>query len=233
MGPCASYSRATTDRPALLLRTTPRKTQPPPASGTVTASARASAERGSVVTRYSGLPSAHGGEAGQLLAGLHDPVGAHVVVSHGEERVRAIAGEDGVVARQGAPDVLDDRVVGDVDLDPALTHRLTVAGEQRHRHLHRRVGPRPPGPSGLERVAAAAGALGVRVLDREAGAVEAVDVVDLDPADVLDAHGVDVHLHALRLGDLVAVLLGVFPAQLVAEAGAPAAHDSEPEAPIR
>ena len=52
IGRWASYSRATTRRPAVSFRTTPRNTATPPASGTATAWATASAESGSSTTRY-------------------------------------------------------------------------------------------------------------------------------------------------------------------------------------
>src|SRR5262249_10261003 len=98
----------------------------------------------------------------------------------------------------------------------------------------RRRGPRAPTPErvGLEGVAAAAGALDLRVLHREPGAIEAVHVVDLGARDVLDALGIDEDADPVRLVDQVAVLLGVLPAQLVGETRTAAAHDPEPQPPL-
>src|SRR5690349_7141974 len=59
--------------------------------------------------------------------------------------------------------------------------------------------------AGLERVAAAAGGGGVRVLDRKAAAYQVFLVVDLGPFQVPHAHGVDDDLDAVLLEDLVAV----------------------------
>src|SRR6185436_1949917 len=99
-----------------------------------------------------------------------------------------------------------------------------------------RTAPPPPPVrrtgSGLEGVPAAAAALGVGIVDREAGAVQAVDVVDLRAAHVLHAVGVDVDLDAAGLDHLVAFLRRVLPPELVREARAAAPDHAEPQPPL-
>src|SRR5207247_2014643 len=96
----------------------------------------------------------------------------------------------------------------------------------------REAGGVSPGTSGLEGMAAAAGPLRVRVLDREARPVQAIEVVDLDPTEVRGAHGVDVELDPTRLDHLVPLLLRFLPAELVGESGAAASHDAETQPPV-
>src|SRR5262249_1789056 len=60
--------------------------------------------------------------------------------------------------------------------------------------------------SSLEAMAAAAGGDGVRVVDREASAHQAVHVVDLAAGDVASAHLIDQQADALHLGDDIAFL---------------------------
>src|SRR5919106_5718623 len=71
-----------------------------------------------------------------------------------------------------------------------------------------------------KRAAAAAAALDVGVVDGEAGAHEAVDVVELGAHDVRNAHGVDEHPDALGLEDLVVVGDLVVEVDAVLETGA-------------
>src|SRR5512132_1028409 len=81
-----------------------------------------------------------------------------------------------------------------------------------------------------ERRAAAARALHVGVAELEAGAVEALDVVDLGPLQVLVAERIDEELDALVLERLVHVGGLVLEVQVVREASATAADDAEPQA---
>jgi hypothetical protein len=83
--------------------------------------------------------------------------------------------------------------------------------------------------SGLdaERVAAAAGVRGVRVLDLEPGLAQVVNEVDSRTEQVDRALGVHDDPDALLLGLLVQVIDLIVEHQLVLEAAAPAAHDLE------
>src|ERR1019366_7176686 len=78
-----------------------------------------------------------------------------------------------------------------------------------------------------ERRAAAAGALGVRVVELEARSVEAYDVVDLGVLEVLEAHRIDVELHAVRLELLVHVAALVLEVEVVGEPGAPSTDHAQ------
>src|ERR1019366_7474706 len=80
-----------------------------------------------------------------------------------------------------------------------------------------------------ERRAAAAGALGVRVVELEARSVEAFDVVDLGVLEVLEAHRIDVELHAVRLELLVHVADLVLEVEVVGEASAASADHAQAE----
>src|SRR6185436_19076209 len=71
----------------------------------------------------------------------------------------------------------------------------------------------------VERVAAGAGALGVRVVDREALGVDAVHEVDRGAAQVRGAHPVDNDLNPAEVTDLVAVEAALVEEELVAKAG--------------
>src|SRR5262249_3575571 len=70
----------------------------------------------------------------------------------------------------------------------------------------------------------------VRVAELEAGAVEALDVVDLGPVEVLEAQRVDVELDALVLERLVELGRLVLEVEVVGEARAAAADDTQPQA---
>src|SRR5215210_8363694 len=83
-----------------------------------------------------------------------------------------------------------------------------------------------------KRATAAAAALHVRVVDGEAGAHEAVDVVELRAHDVGDAHGVDEHPDALGLEDLVVVGDLIVEVDAVLETGAAAWPDSDTQREI-
>src|SRR3712207_1195648 len=80
--------------------------------------------------------------------------------------------------------------------------------------------------------AAAAAALDVGVVDGEAGAHEAVDVVELGPRDVGYAHRVYEDAHALGLEDLVVVVDLVVEVDAVLEAGAAARPDADAQREI-
>src|SRR5262249_25760927 len=89
--------------------------------------------------------------------------------------------------------------------------------------------------SGLELVGGAGptGRLHVGVVDGEAGPQHGgVHVVDLTPLEVRRALAVDVHLHAVALADVVVRAGDVVPAELIGHAGAAAADDADPEAPL-
>src|SRR5262249_23090527 len=89
------------------------------------------------------------------------------------------------------------------------------------------LGAEPPSGLCRERGPAAAGALDVRVAELEAGAVEALYVVDLGPVEVLVAERVDVELDALVLERLVELGRLVLEVEVVGEAGAPSADDAQ------
>ena len=78
----------------------------------------------------------------------------------------------------------------------------------------------------LEGGAAAAGGDDIRVVHLEAGALEALDVVDLRAEDELHAGLVDDHRNAVDLEDVV-VLLRPIEGERVLEAGAAAAADRD------
>src|SRR5687768_4214421 len=90
----------------------------------------------------------------------------------------------------------------------------------------------PSGTLGIEGRAAAAGALRVRVLDREARAHEPFAVVEDGAAQVKDALGVDHDADAARREDLV-VGLGLVEVHEVGHPAAAAALDADPEGPDR
>src|SRR5215471_9626342 len=58
----------------------------------------------------------------------------------------------------------------------------------------------------FERIAAPAGAHGIRIVEGESAALEVLDVVDLDAVQDRRARGVDQHLHAAELAHPVSVL---------------------------
>src|SRR3954447_8643850 len=71
----------------------------------------------------------------------------------------------------------------------------------------------------VERVAAGAGAAGVRVVDGEALLLDGVNEVDDRTLQVRGAHPVDAHAQPLEVAEQVAVELAVVEEQLVAQAG--------------
>src|SRR6266511_462749 len=81
----------------------------------------------------------------------------------------------------------------------------------------------------LERVAATAGRDGVRVVDREAGRLDRVDVVDLGALKVRGAERIDDDGHAVLLEREVAFGGRGVEAEAVLEAGAAAALDRDPQ----
>src|SRR3954468_22544468 len=72
--------------------------------------------------------------------------------------------------------------------------------------------------------AAAAGRDDVRVVDLEAGALQALDVVDDRAVDVREARAVDQQAEPVILEDLVALALGVEGERVLEAGAAPAAH---------
>src|SRR5438093_3811986 len=87
--------------------------------------------------------------------------------------------------------------------------------------------------AGVERMAAGAGVHGVRVVDREAGAHQAVDVVDLRASDVADAEVVDQDLDASVIDDDVVRPPLVVEGHAVLHARAAAAADEDAEGKLR
>src|SRR6266446_2110695 len=83
--------------------------------------------------------------------------------------------------------------------------------------------------AGVERVTARARVHGVRVVDREAGAHQAVDVVDLGAADIRHAEVVDEDLDAFVVDDEVVGPALVVEGHAVLHARAPAAADEDAE----
>src|SRR5580704_16796688 len=79
-----------------------------------------------------------------------------------------------------------------------------------------------------ERRAAAAGRLHVRIVELEAGALQALDVVDLRAREIHQAHLVDDALDACG-HDLAIDLGGLVEVEVVREAGAAAADHAETE----
>src|SRR6478609_2628728 len=79
----------------------------------------------------------------------------------------------------------------------------------------------------LERVAAAAGGDGVRVLDLEPGLLDRLEVVDLRAHQIRGAEGVDDDGDALALERVVALLGTAVEAEAVLESRAPAALDRD------
>src|SRR5690606_25301115 len=97
--------------------------------------------------------------------------------------------------------------------------------------------PRAGGPGGenasdSEGGTAAAGRLGVGVLDGEAAARHVVDKVDLGTLQVAHADGIDIEADAIRLDDLVDVggTFAFLDHEAILEAGTPAAlhEDAQP-----
>ena len=84
--------------------------------------------------------------------------------------------------------------------------------------------------SGGERRSAATGAGGVRVEELEPGAVQAGDVVERHPCEVLLAGRVDEDAHAVLLEDRIVRRRGFLEGQLVLKTRAAAADDAHPQA---
>src|SRR5204862_6442963 len=86
------------------------------------------------------------------------------------------------------------------------------------------------GAVGVERGAAGTAADRVRVVDREAGAHQRVDVVNLGAVHVLGAEGVDHHRNPGVIFDLVVIGQPVVEREPVAESGAATGLDEKAEA---
>src|ERR687891_2648203 len=84
-----------------------------------------------------------------------------------------------------------------------------------------------PGRNGLELggIAAGAGSLGVRIVDRETRLLQAVDPVDLGAGEIGRTHPVDPDFERPELGNHVVVHLAVIEIEGIAEAGTPAGLD--------
>ena len=65
--------------------------------------------------------------------------------------------------------------------------------------------------------AAAAGRLGLRIVDLERGADQVLDEIDLGACEVLQRHRIDQHGDAVADDGLIVVGLGVFDVELVIE----------------
>src|SRR5690349_13551542 len=81
----------------------------------------------------------------------------------------------------------------------------------------------------VERIAAGAGAGGVRVVDREALLLDGVDEVDGRALNVRRAHPVDGELHATELGGQVTVEGPVIEEQVVTQARAATRLNGDPQ----
>src|SRR5512140_808334 len=77
-----------------------------------------------------------------------------------------------------------------------------------------------------ERRAAAARRLHVRIVELESGALQALDVIDLGPDQIHEAHLVDDALHALDL-ELAIDLGRLVEVEVVREAGTPTTDDAQ------
>ena len=105
-------------------------------------------------------------------------------------------------------------------ISPAEEKEFVARERRLHQHqatLAKVVWLAVPVFADLERGSAAACGDDVRVVDHEAGALEAVDVVDLRAEDELHAHLVDDHRNALVLEDVV-LGLGLIEGERVLEA---------------
>jgi drug/metabolite transporter (DMT)-like permease len=107
---------------------------------------------------------------------------------------------------------------------PGRAGRRALPGwRRRHAHLGHAQGAPPmaepleAGQTLVERLAAGAGALGVGVVDREAGPLEGVQVVDRRAAQVGGAHPVGYDGHTADLGPDVAVQVAVVEEQRVTQ----------------
>src|SRR5688572_10558288 len=164
------------------------------------------------------------GEKTELVVRGERMLGLNVVVTHGEQRIRAVPGQLRVTIDDRRPRRLDGTALGKIDVQPLLPGSFTIAGEEPHPDAH-----------SLEAVglAAAAAGLHVRVLDREPRAHHLVlDEIDLAAAEIRRAVFVDVHLDAVRLDDTVVIGRLLFPTKLVGHARASATHHADAQAPL-
>src|SRR5437867_2637051 len=83
--------------------------------------------------------------------------------------------------------------------------------------------------SGVERLAAAASTLRVRVLELETGAGQPIDVVDPSPVEVQQRPGIDEHLQAAHFNDLVVGTGGLVQGHLILKARASTPDDGNAE----
>src|SRR5262249_22359762 len=122
----------------------------PPAPGSSTCAAISSGESGRSTTAkisparcsiMSPLASAverpaartattHRGKEAQLVVGAETMVGLDVIVTDGEQRVGAVAGEIGMPGDDRLPGGFDRSALGDVHVQPLLPGSLSVAGEE-------------------------------------------------------------------------------------------------------
>jgi len=79
--------------------------------------------------------------------------------------------------------------------------------------------------SNAKRTAAAASALHVRVIELEAGALDGLDVIDLDAIQIHRAHLVNRDLEPVKIHDLIGLIGLVFKRHVVLETGAASADD--------
>src|SRR5258706_6946490 len=123
--------------------------------------------------------------------------------------------------------------------EPPVARRLLILdrpGSRAGSGVSWSVGAGPGGARlvrGPETGAAATGRDGIRVVDREAGAHQGVDVVDLGPLQQGDALAIDVDPHAVRVEDVVLARWRVLEHHPVAEAGAAAGIDVDAQADVR
>src|SRR5512142_875809 len=78
---------------------------------------------------------------------------------------------------------------------------------------------------GAERLAAGAGARRVRVLDAESAAHQTVDIVDIRAVQIHGTGAVQVHAHALRIENKVALFRRILKRHSILKAGAATAGD--------
>jgi len=76
-----------------------------------------------------------------------------------------------------------------------------------------------------KRAAAAASALHVRVVELEAGALDGLNVINLDAIQIHRAHLVDRDLQPVKIHDFVSLVRRIFKCHVVLETGAASADD--------
>ena len=84
-----------------------------------------------------GRAAAHRRKQAELVAVPERMIGADVVVAQGEEGVRAVRNEDGILAGDRFPGALDGAPVGELQVQLIAARLLAVAGEQPDLDLHR------------------------------------------------------------------------------------------------